>query len=74
MEKRPKLEVVVEKSPEAKNEGPKIGWKRIAIGLAVVLIGNLYSYFTAYSKGILFNGDTIVGLLAIIIGMYIILK
>ena len=89
MAKKPKMEVVVEESekqeksekheekqesekPEEKKE--KTSWKKLGIGLGVVLIGNLYSFLTAYSKGILFDNNTIIGLLAIVIGLYIILK
>jgi len=83
MAKKPKVEVVVEEvtkekteekaeKPEKKKE--KTSWKNIYLGLGIVLIGNLYSYLTAYSKGIFFNNNTIIGLLAIIVGLYIILK
>jgi len=64
-----------EDSEKKKQEAHKsTSWKRIGVGLGVVLIGNLYSYLTAYSKGFLFNSNTVIGLVAIIVGLYIILK
>lgn len=80
-------EVVIEESEqentEQKTEKPKedsnkekgkTSWKRIVIGLGVVIAGNVYSYLTAYSMRIFFDMNTVVGLLAIIFGLYIILK
>ncbi len=63
-------------TPKTEDQKPKDkpSWKKIGIGLGVVVIGNLYSYLTAYSKGIFFDANTAIGLLAIIIGLYIILK
>ena len=63
-----------EKPKEQVKSKGKTSWKKIGIGLGIVVIGNLYSFLTAYSKGIFFNTNTVIGLLAIIVGLYIILK